>query len=117
MSKRTKIEISARLGAIVVLTIIATTQLWFPPTITWIKSAKPPEVQVETSSVEQIRPPTAEEIEQEKILQLVKKAGGSSVLLRTEKLGDDVKPLIVRHWARYTEIGTIDFWQEVVTIE
>lgn len=117
MSKRTKIEIAARLGAIVFLTIIATTQLWFPPTITWLKNANPPEVQVETSSVEENQPPTAEEIEQEKILQLVKKAEGHSVLIRTEKIGDNVKPLIVRHYARYTEIGTVDFWQEVVTIE
>ena len=114
MSNRTKIEIVARLGAIVVLTIIATTQLWFPPTITWLKNAKPPEVQVEQSSVEEVAPPTAEEIEQEKILQLVKKAEGHSVLLRTEKIGDNVKPIIVRHYARYTETGTIDYWQEVI---
>ncbi|MCW6666964.1 hypothetical protein NHG34_05305 [Aerococcaceae bacterium NML190938] len=118
MSKRTKIEIVARLGAIVVLTIIATIQLWLPPTITWLKNAKPPEVeQVETSSVEEVAPPTAEQLEQEKLLEQVKKAGGSSVLLRTEKVGDNVKPVTVRHWARYTEIGTVDFWQEVVTIE
>ena len=89
--------------------------MWLPPTITWLKHSKPPEVeQVEQSSIEEFAPPTAEEIEQEKILQLVKQAEGHSVLIRTEKLGDDVKPLIVRHWARYTEIGTVDFWQETI---
>ncbi|MCW6661872.1 hypothetical protein NHG28_06480 [Aerococcaceae bacterium NML201209] len=114
MSKRTKIEIAARLGAIVVLTIIATTQMWLPATITWLKNTKPPEVQVEQLSVEEVQPPTAEQLEQEKLLEQVKKSGGSSVLLRTEKIGDNVKPLIVRHYARYTEIGTVDFWQEII---
>ena len=115
MSKRTKIEIAARLGAIVFLTIIATTQLWFPPTITWLKNAKPPEVeQVEQSSVEEVQPPTAEEIEQEKILQQVKNAEGHSVLLRTEKIGDNIKPIVVRHYARYTETGSVEYWTELI---
>lgn len=48
------------------------------------------------------------------VYETVKKAEGRSVLVKTEKLGDDVKPMIVRHWARYTETGTIDYWQEVV---
>ena len=44
----------------------------------------------------------------------IRQAQGRSVLVKTEKIGDDIKPLIVRHYARYTEIGTIEFWEEVI---
>lgn len=112
--KNKRREILAWVGVVVVLTIFATSGKWLPVTVDWIRHDKPPEVEQVVSSIEEVQPPTAEEIKQEKILQLVKKAEGHSVLLRTEKIGDNVKPLIVRHYARYTEIGTVDFWQEVV---
>lgn len=84
-------------------------------TFAFLKHFNPPKVeQVAQSSVEEVAPPTAEQLEQEKILQLVKKAGGSSVLLRTEKIGDNVKPLIVRHYARYTETGSVEYWTELI---
>ncbi|MCW6664534.1 hypothetical protein NHG32_02445 [Aerococcaceae bacterium NML191219] len=44
----------------------------------------------------------------------IKQAKGKSVLVKTEKLGDDVKPLIVRHWARYTETGSVEYWVELI---
>lgn len=70
--------------------------------------------QVETSSVEEVNIPTAEQIEQEKMLEQVKRAEGHSVLLRTEKIGDDVKPMTVRHYARWTELGQVEYWTEQV---
>lgn len=77
--------------------------LWhLPKVIIWLQNAEPPRIL------------TTEQVKQQKVLEEVKQAGGSSVLLRTEKLGDDVKPLIVRHWARYTETGSVEYWTEVV---
>lgn len=107
--KNKRREILAWVGVVVVLTILVTSTKWLPATVDWLKHSKPPETEQVVSSVEEVQPPTADEIEQEKILKLVKKSGGSSVLLRTEKVGDNAKPLIVRHYARYTEIGTVDF--------
>ena len=63
------------------------------------------------------KPPSRIETAQREWIQKIKNADGHSILIYTEKIGDDVKPLIVRHYARCTEIGTIEFWQEVVTIE
>ena len=60
------------------------------------------------------KPPSRIETIQQEWLLKIKNAEGHSVLIYTEKLGDDIKPLIVRHYARYTETGTIDYWQEVI---
>lgn len=60
------------------------------------------------------RPPSRIETMQQEWLLKIKNADGHSLLIYTEKIGDDIKPLIVRHYARYTEIGTIEFWEEVI---
>ena len=105
--KNKRRELLAWFGAIVVLTIIATTQMWLPSTITWLKNAKPPET-------EQVAPITVEEVKQQLLMEQVKQVKGHSVLIRTEKIGDDVKPLTVRHYARLSETGEIVYWTEVI---
>lgn len=107
-------EILAWVGAIAVLSVLLTLPSQFPAIIDWLKHSKPPEVEQVVSSIEEVQPPTAEEIKQEKWLEQVKQAEGSSVLLRTEKVGDDVEPLTVRHYARWTELGEVEYWTEVI---
>ena len=60
------------------------------------------------------KPPSRIETMQQEWLLKIKNADGHSVLIYTEKIGDDVKPLIVRHYARYTETGSVEYWTEVV---
>ena len=60
------------------------------------------------------KPPSRIETMQQEWINKIKQADGHSVLIYTEKIGDDVQPIIVRHYARWTEIGTIEFWQEVI---
>ena len=60
------------------------------------------------------KPPSRIKIVQQEWIEKIKQADRHSVLIYTEEIGDDVKPLIVRHYARYTEIGTIEFWTEQI---
>ncbi|MCW6680867.1 hypothetical protein NHG33_06650 [Aerococcaceae bacterium NML130460] len=112
--KNKRRELLAWVGVIITLTIFAMSGKWLPVTVDWLRHDKPPEVEQVVSSIEEVQPPTAEQLEQEKLLEQVKKTGGSSVLLRTEKIGDNVKPLIVRHYARYTETGSVEYWTELI---
>ena len=86
---------------------IFTSSIWLPPTVAWFKNEKPPET-------EQRAPISYEEVKQRVWLEQIKKADGSSVLINTEKLGDNVVPLIVRHYTRWTELGEVEYWVEVV---
>ena len=104
-------EVLSLTGAFLLSFAIFTSRIWMPPTVECLRLDKPPETE---QVVEEVAPPTAEQVEQEKLLEQVKKAGGSSVVLRTESLGDEVKPLIVRHYARYTETGSVEYWTELI---
>lgn len=112
--KNKRREILAWVGAIAVLSVLLTLPSQFPAIIDWLKHSKPPETEQVVSSVEEVQPPTAEEIKQEKWLEKVKQAEGHSVLLKTEKIGDNVNPVTVRHYARWTELGEVEYWTEQV---
>ncbi|MCW6681593.1 hypothetical protein NHG29_01770 [Aerococcaceae bacterium NML160702] len=105
--KNKRRELFAWFGVIITLTILVTSTKWLPATVDWLKHSKPPET-------EQVAPITVEEVKQQVLLEQVKQAGGSSVLIKTEKLGDDVVPLTVRHYARWTELGEVEYWVEVI---
>lgn len=74
--------------------------------ILWLQNQVPPD--------DKPQAPTVAEITQLEWVQEVKDANGRSVLVFTEKIGDDHTPLIVRHYARWTEVGTIEWWTEQV---
>ncbi|MCW6663936.1 hypothetical protein NHG23_08575 [Aerococcaceae bacterium NML190073] len=105
--KNKRREILAWVGAIAVLSVLLTLPSQFPAIIDWLRHDKPPET-------EQVAPITVEEVKQQVLLEQVKNAEGHSVLLRTEKIGDNVNPVTVRHYARWTELGEVEYWTEQV---
>ena len=104
--KNKRRELLAWFGAIAVLSVLLMLPSQFPAIIDWLRHDKPPET-------EQVAPITVEEVKQQLLLEQVKQAEGNSVLIRTEKIGDDVVPLTVRHYARLAETGDIVYWTEV----
>ncbi|MCW6662927.1 hypothetical protein NHG29_01430 [Aerococcaceae bacterium NML160702] len=69
------------------------------------------------NAVEKSEPFSVEQIKQRTFIEQIKNAKGHSVLLRTEKIGDDVTVATVRHYARLAETGEITYWTEYIKEE
>lgn len=68
-------------------------------------------------AVDKSKPITIEQIEQQTMIKQIENAEGHSVLLRTEKIGDDVTVATVRHYGRLSETGEITYWTEYIKEE
>lgn len=96
------LELFSWVGAMITLTVI----MWMPHIIL-LRMSKPLETERVTFT-------TIEKTKQQLLLDQLKNAKGDSVLIKKEELVNDVAHITLYHYARWTELGEVQYWVEVV---